>query len=155
MKQFWQNLQERDRWALILGGGAVLIYLGYLLLFAPLLNAVRDKQLEVLDKQETMQWMQKVSNQARQLKGRTTTSNSQLLTLITQQLKQDPSLSFPYQLQQTSSGEIQLNFEEVAFNAVIEWLGKLADNYQITLKQFNAERLNTAGMAKLQIIITA
>ncbi|WP_083852274.1 type II secretion system protein GspM [Legionella tunisiensis] len=62
---------------------------------------------------------------------------------------------FPYQLQQTGAGDIQLSYELVPFNHFLSWLWTLNNNYAIVLKQFSAERTPTAGVVKLQIVITA
>src|SRR3989338_1001554 len=102
MNQYWQNLNERERWMVILAGGTTIIYLIYLLVYSPLVTAVQNKTEQLIDKRETLQWLQQVRSQAKTEKKKTL-SNSKLLTLIDQQLKSNKSLNFPHNIQQTNT----------------------------------------------------
>lgn len=81
--------------------------------------------------------------------------NSQLLTTLATQLKNDTNLKFPYQLQQTGSGDIQITFDSVAFNLFITWLEKINQRYAITVKQFEADRSKTPGVTRLMILLSS
>ena len=154
MNQYWQNLNERERWMVILAGGTTIIYLIYLLVYSPLVTAVQNKTEQLIDKRETLQWLQQVRSQAKTEKKKTL-SNSKLLTLIDQQLKSNKSLNFPHNIQQTNTGDIQLTFDRVPFNLFMQWLGELNHHYNLRIQQLQIEKLDTAGMVKLQSIISA
>ncbi len=76
-----------------------------------------------------------------------------MLTLFATELKENANLKYPYQLQQTSAGEIQLSFEQVPFNAFMTWLADIDSTYRITVKQFEVSATETAGLTKLMIIV--
>ncbi|STX39098.1 type II secretion system protein GspM [Legionella feeleii] len=155
MRNFWNNLNERERWMVGIGSLFALFYLFYLLLYSPLTTAVSNKTAQLSEKQQTLTWMQQVRQQPKKQKVQQSISNAKLLTLIGNQLGTGSLRIFPYQLQQTSSGDIQLSYELVPFNYFLSWLWTLNNNYAIVLKQFSAERTPTAGVVKLQIVITA
>lgn len=154
MNQSWQNLNERERWMVILAVATTVVYLIYLLIYSPLVNAVQNKTEQLLDKKETLQWMQQVRGQARAEK-KASLSSAKLLSLIEQQLKTNKSLNFPHSIQQTSTGDIQISFDQVPFNLFMQWLGELNHRYNMRINQLQAERLDTAGMIKLQMTISA
>nr|WP_255666719.1 MULTISPECIES: type II secretion system protein GspM [unclassified Legionella] len=132
------------------------LYVYYLFLYSPLSQRVTQKSAQLVEKTATLDWMQKIRQQShmKQTKKKTV-DNSQLLTTLATHLKNDPTLKFPYQLQQTGSGDIQLTFDAVAFNLFIIWLEKINQNYAITVKQFEADRLKTSGIARLMILISS
>ena len=97
----------------------------------------------------------KIRQKNHKSKTKETVDNSQLLTILATQLKEDSTLKFPYQLQQTGSGDIQLTFDAVAFNLFIAWLEKINERYAISLKQFNAERTPTPGVVHVMVLLSA
>jgi general secretion pathway protein M len=155
VNSFWQNLNERERWMVIIAVTTLVSYLFYVLLYSPIVDRLDTNTEQLLQQKATLQWMQQVKPESIANNNQKKVSNSQLLTLIATELKNNHTLKFPYQLQQTGSGEIQLSFEKVPFQYFISWLSQLKKNYRITVKQFNVEKTETAGITKLLIIISA
>lgn len=155
MKSYLNTLNEREKWMLIGGVLCLFIYVYYLFLYAPLSNKVTQKATQLVEKTNTLAWMQKAKQQGHAAKNKQSVDNSQLLTLLAKQLKDNPTLKFPYQLQQTGSGDIQLTFDAVPFKLFLSWLAKINDQYAITVKQFNAEHSETPGITRLMLIISA
>nr|WP_230963938.1 GspM family type II secretion system protein LspM [Legionella pneumophila] len=133
---------------------SLLIYGYYLLLYAPLSNQVNQKSTQLIEKTETLEWMKQVRMQKRSAKRKESVDNSQLLTILASQLKNNKTLKFPYQLQQTGSGDIQLTFDAVPFQNFIQWLAKINELYSINIKQFDVERTSTPGVTRLMIILS-
>ena len=120
MKSYLSTLNEREKWMLVGTALFLILYVYYLFLYTPLNNQVNQKSVQLIDKMNTLQWMKKIRQQNRTTQTKQIVNNSQLLTALATQLKNDPTLKFPYQLQQTGSGDIQLTFDAVAFNLFIE-----------------------------------
>lgn len=155
MKAYLSTLNEREKWMLAGALFGVLLYIFYLFLYSPLSDAVTLKNKQLIEKTNTLAWMQKVRLQNRASQPKQVVDNSQLLTIMATSLKEDSSLKFAYQLQQTGSGEIQLTFDTVAFNLFLTWLEKISKQYAITIKQFDAERTGTPGVTHLVILVSA
>lgn len=98
---------------------------------------------------------EKVKGQNLRPKSKQAVDNSQLLTILATQLKEHTLQKFPYQLQQTGTGDVQLTFESVPFNLFVTWLTKINERYALTIKQFNAEKTPTAGVAHVMILMSA
>lgn len=155
MKTYLSTLNEREKWMLISAILCLILYSYYLFLYSPLSHQVIQKSKQLEEKTVTLDWMKKIKQQNHKPKSKQTIDNSQLLTILATQLKEDSTLKFPYQLQQTGAGDIQLTFDAVAFNSFITWLEKINQRYSITLKQFNAERTETPGIVHVMILISA
>lgn len=153
VKTYVNNLNERDRRVLVFGGVCVFFLLIYLIVFAPLLHAKHFKSQQLLEKQETLAWMQKMHQQHHTLNAPQVLTTSKLLTILAERLNATSFHRFPYQLQQTGTGNIQLSFDNVPYNAFINWLWSLREKYAFSIEQLSAERTQTPGVVKLILII--
>lgn len=147
-------MNERERWMVL---GALLcvgIYIYYFFLYSPLATQVEEKEAQLVEKIQTLEWMNKVKNLKNTEPTKRSVDNGQLLTLLATQLK-NSTIHFPYQLQQTNSGEIQISFAQIPFNVFIEWLIKIDKDYNINIKQLDVNKSATPGITQLMIIINA
>ncbi|CZG22416.1 TPA: type II secretion system protein M [Legionella pneumophila] len=154
MKTYLNKLNDREKWMVIVAGVSLFIYGYYLLLYAPLSNQVNQKSTQLIEKTETLEWMKQVRMQKRSAKRKESVDNSQLLTILASQLKNNKTLNFPYQLQQTGSGDVQLTFDAVPFQNFIQWLAKINEVYSINIKQFDVEKTSIPGVTRLMIILS-
>ena len=141
MMHYWQGLNEREQWAVRIGGIFLIIYLIYLIIFSPLFTAVDSTTAQIKEKSQTLTWMRSVRHQHDSIKSPKPITNSKLLSLIASQLNVAPYQGFHYQMQQTSSGDIQLAFEKIPYNIIMNWLWTLSQNYTVTIKHLGVERL--------------
>ena len=154
-KAYWDNLNERDRWMLGFGGVCCALFLMYMLLYAPLINAVRNKTQQLNEKQEILVWMQQARQQHKAVKSPQTLSNSKLLSVLADQLKATSFHAFSYRLQQTGTGDIQLSFVQVPYNAFVTWLWSVSQKYAFSIKQFSADKTGTTGVVKISVTFMA
>jgi general secretion pathway protein M len=155
VKSYLSNLNERERWMVISATLCVFVYVYYFFLYSPIVSRVEERQSQLLEKTQTLQWMNKVKDQKNSGTVKKNIDNGQLLTLLSTQLKNHGTIKFPFQLQQTSSGEIQLNFEQISFNLFVEWLAQLNNKYKINIKQFDINKTPIPGIVQLMIILSA
>ncbi len=149
MKTFWANLSERDRWVLFIGGVVCLIYLFYLLIYAPLIHAVDFKSRQWIEKKETLVWMRSQATTKHLPK----TIDSNLLTIFSDHIKQAPFAQFSYQLQQAGEGHVQLSFEQVPYVEFMTWLRKLNQQYTMAVTELVVARTQTPGIVKLRVVV--
>lgn len=155
MKDYLNTLNEREKWMVLLGGACLFIYVYYALLYAPLARHVVQKNALLIEKINTLKWMNDVKKEDGASHTKQTVDNNQLLTALASQLKNNQTLSFPFQLQQTASGDIQLTFESVPFQAFLAWLAQMNAQYTMTIKQLDAEKTKTQGLTRLMIVLSA
>lgn len=148
IKSYWLNLSERDRLVLSVGGLVVLMYLFYLLIYAPLTGAVETQSKLWVEKQETLAWMKRqhqVKPQSKQL-------DRNLLSLFSTQLKRASFSQFSYQLQQSGADHVQLSFEQVPYVDFLVWLRKLNQRYMMTISELTVIRTDTPGVVKMNVV---
>lgn len=155
MKAYWSSLNEREQWFLGLGIGVSLLYLFYLLVYAPLDHAVQNKTQQLLEKKVTLAWMQQQALPNKTLLVTKKLTNNQLLTAFATQLRTVSFQQSNFKLQQTGNGDIQLSYEQVPFTPFVQWLHAMSEKYAIAIKQLNAERSAAPGMVKLLVIVSA
>lgn len=150
---FLSQLSERDRLMLGLGSVFCVFYLYYLILYAPLDKAVHNARQQLAEKQATKLWMEQVRGDYKAQNKTEEISSNQLLSLLAGLLKSASFKSYPYQLQQTGSHDIQLTFDEVPFNEFMRFIRTLNEKYAFFVKQWLIERTSTPGVVKLSITI--
>ncbi len=153
IKTYWSNLNERERWMLGGGGVCCFFFLLYILIYAPLNNAVHDKSQQLIEQQETLAWMEQARLQRKNVKVPQALSSAKLLSVLADQLKSTSFHGFPYLLQQTGAGDIQLSFDQVPYNPFVTWLRSVSQTYAFSIKQFSAERTDTPGVVKVMLTI--
>lgn len=154
MKAYIENLNEREKWMVITAILCIFVYAYYFFAYAPLKKQVLLKSEQLIEKNNTLLWMKALpkyhpNDKATFLK----VDNSQLIALIAKQLKTSSISKFSYQLQQTTSGDIQLSFETVPYNTYIEWLVRINQNYSIVVKQFNSEKQAKPGFIHTTLLL--
>ena len=152
MKAYWQQLNEREQMAVVLAGVCVVMYLLYACVYAPLSAAVMNGQKQLIEKQQTLTWMQRVQQQNREEKKPQTVSGGSLLSILTNVLHHTSFHRFPYQLSQTASGEIQLQFDAVPYNAFMAWLQTQTSRYTMTIKSMDLNKTDVPGVVKVSVV---
>ena len=153
MKAYWANLSDRDRLTLSIGIIFCVLYLFYLLIYAPIVRAVHQKSHQLIEKQETLLWMENIKKEYTAKKKPEALSSGQLLSVLAEQLANTSFKQFPYQLQQIAAHDIQLSFDKVPFNAFMLWLWSINEKYAISIKQANIDHTDTAGVVKIVVVL--
>jgi general secretion pathway protein M len=151
MKAQWQQLNEREQLAVVIASGCLLIYLLYALLFSPLLDKVSIARKHWHEKNNTLIWLRHAQQNYSPNHQPQKVAAGNLLSLLTSVLKQASFHHFSYQLAQTSSGEIQLNFEEVPYNAFMTWLREQTSRYTLSIKNMEVTKTTVSGVVKVSI----
>ena len=155
MKTYLMNLNEREQWMIFGAAVVVFIYIYYMFLYSPLITKVEQRTKQFKEKKATLVCMEHIKQQKPNNSNKQLVDNGKLLTLLATQLKNSTLLRFPYQLQQTSAGEIQLSFEQVPFKFFIQWLLQVDMKYSINMKQLEMNKTATPGMAQIMIVLSS
>lgn len=154
MKAYWQQLNEREQIAVVVMGVFAVLYLFYALIYAPLVSSVAVAQADWHMKKDTLIWMRHAEQNYDGEKKPQTVAAGNLLSILTQVLNQSSFRRFPYQLSQTATGEIQLNFEQVPYNGFILWLQAQSTRYTMTVKHLDITKTDVAGVVKASVMFS-
>lgn len=152
MRAYWQQLNEREQTIVMFAGVGLSVYLLYALVFAPLSEAVTQAQMNWHSKTNTLSWLRRAQQNYNPSQKPQRVAASNLLSILTAVLKQTSFHHFPYQLAQTTSGEIQLNFEEVPYNAFTVWLRNQTARYTLTIKNMEVTKTPVPGVVKVSVV---
>lgn len=152
---FWEQLSNRDRLALILGLSTLLIFIFYQFIYSPLTESVAMKTQQLKEKKATVAWLNTIQIGKKTKDKAQSISKTRLLSLIGSELQSPTLKNFPAQVEQTGLGDIQVSFDKVPYNPFMSWLWKLNKAYAIQLKQVNIEKTETAGVVKVMLVIAA
>ena len=152
---YWKQRNEREQWMLIAGGIIGITYLFYVLIYAPLTSSVFKKTIQLREKRSTLIWMKQIQHQYAQTNQvAPKVGTTELLSLIASQLQQPNFQTYPYEMKQTSSGDIEIHFDKVPYNTMIQWLQKLTQHYQTQIQSLRFEQTNTPGVVQCHLLIS-
>lgn len=155
LKTHWNQLNEREQIWVGLGGLGGVLLLFYLLIYQPLVVAVAEQQSMGIEKKSTLIWLQQARASFSREHMPQPVTTATLLSVLTNLLNHVSFKRFPYQLEQTSNGDIQLTFAAVPYNLFIPWLQTQSRQYAWTIKNLNVNRSNKAGVVKVSVVFTA
>ncbi len=151
--QYWDGFNERERRAATVGLMGVVLYLMYSI-YSPIKQSVLEHTRLLHEKRTTLSWMQHAKEQyVPAAKGPKTLDGSKGLSVFSDTLSKASFHESPYQLQQMPEGALQLAFESVPYSAFLHWLWEMGQRYAMTIKAFDAEKTDTQGLVRLNIII--
>ena len=148
----WKELSERDRYVAIFGILLLTVYLLYVLIYAPLFNAIESNHNKLFTQRDTLEWMSNVPRGKLMNQAHVTKSSTQILAIMSQQLANSVFKADHYQLQQLGNNDLQLSFDQVPYNKFIEWLWTFTEKNHLSIRQFNVEKTKLVGAVKLQVI---
>ena len=148
----WTNLNERERWTLGVGIIFCCIFLFYYVIYSPLITAVQVNSQQLIEKQETLTWMQQIRQEHPTQTVSKSVTSAQFLTVLDDRLAKSSFKQFNYQLQQTGISDIKLSYDQVPYTAFMDWLRVFNQEYSFTTKQFTVESTDTPGVVKMMVI---
>ena len=152
IKNYLAQLNTREQRLVIITSILVVLSVLYFMIYEPLTTAQSEATKQLIEKKETLAWMTQVKHQAGKSSQQSIGDTSQLLSILTKQLSDSNLKHFPYQLQQSSGGQVELSYEKVPFNLFIEWLLTFQSQYAIHIDRLSAAKGEQEGLVKLTIV---
>ncbi len=158
MKEWFANLQPRER--LILLGAALLLLplMIYLLLWEPLDKEVQTLRNSVSAGQKQIVWLQQASAEVRTLKagGAATTTNTSvsLISAVETTATQRNLRGNLKRIEPQGSDKIAIDIDNAAFDDIIRWIGELQTRYGASVSQFSASRGDEPGRIEGRLVLT-
>lgn len=155
-QEHWQKWR-RERPMQMLWAGAILACLiYYLAILLPLDYGVNQLNDNIQTDRTQASWMAKAAQEILQLRQalphqriKTTAST---FTLVNQAINEHGWNNLVTDVHQVEQNRVQVNFNAIAFNELITWLGKLFDRYGIYVVEITLEK-NQAGIVQATLIL--
>ncbi|KHD05250.1 hypothetical protein PN36_00030 [Candidatus Thiomargarita nelsonii] len=148
MKQWFKQLAPRERRTLIIGAVALGGILVYFMLWTPFVTARTQLENIVAAQKATLHWMQTAAFEVQQLRHQSPpTHKASLLSLI------DQSTLAQARIEPKGDSEVQVNFDEVNFTELMQWLGQLYNQHQVIVRTISIERLDSDDRVKVRLML--
>ncbi|OGT43510.1 MAG: hypothetical protein A3F13_00205 [Gammaproteobacteria bacterium RIFCSPHIGHO2_12_FULL_40_19] len=158
MRSWWENLLDRERQMLTVGGILGGILFVYAAIWTPLSDAVEDRKMAVVTQHQLLHDLKNTSAKIQQLKAEGVhadiSDNIDLLSMAEQTLSQEALSTYLKQVKQPDKNQVALTFENIPFDKLMQWLQTLTTSYGVHVLQLNATRLPVIGVANVTIVIS-
>lgn len=154
IKQYLDQLNERERRAVIIAAVALLVFIPYQFIWTPFHNSLKNLEVRVEQQQKDLLWMQERVNEAHVLTRAATggNNNSQpIYGLVESSARQ--RFGNGIRVQQEGKGGVRVTMKNISFDDVMLWLDKLYYQQHVNVKEFTIERQSGAGRVNANILI--
>lgn len=157
MKQWWLNLNLREKQTVAFGGIALIAALLYLIIWSPLTSSVSTFRDQIKHNQNLLDWMKTadIKIQAAEKSGQNPhiISTGSHLTVVQNDLKKSPIANNITQLVQADNDSVKLTFQRVDFDLLLTWLTTLWQQQGLIVTQMTVKPGDAPGMVSAELIV--
>ncbi len=158
MKDWWNNMETREQRFVVMAAIVVFIFLAYLLIWSPLVEARNNKRQYVENQQQLLSWMTTKSNEVKQIKLTNPNllkkdSKRSLLAIVDSLSKQMGLRVAINRIEPDGPHNTTIWIEEMNFDALITMLGELDKRSNVKVKEANVTKLEKPGVVKAKITL--
>lgn len=129
LRVYWNSLSRRERLIVGLGGAAVIVIIGYVLVWEPWQRALQRLRVQVPTQIEALTWMQGEAARVAPLRTRRgdgAPSGMPVLTVIERSAREAQLRDAIRRIQPGRDNEVQVWLSNVAFDTWLRWIDALS-----------------------------
>lgn len=152
MQQWFNNLTRQEQLLLLVGGAVVIAYLLVVVILRPMSASVAALELQNKAAQESLHNVQALVEEYKTLEksGAVKVSGKQNLTrLIDTTVKNNQLLMNRFQ--PSSSGDVQVRFENAVYNHILLWLHELEHDHGVVVKDLSVSTGSAPGLVGVSV----
>ncbi len=158
MKEWWENLAERERLLLSVGALVLALLLGYLFVVEPLQNELKTATAERDAKTALFHKLQGIAAEADALRAQRVLAGSLPDGADAQSLVQQSAEAAGLKEQVKNvgpgdAGSVKLRLEQARFDTALLWLATLRQQYGLRVEAFSAKRAGEPGTADVDVTL--
>jgi type II secretory pathway component PulM len=154
IKQYLDQLNERERRAVIAAAVALALFIPYQFIWAPFKHSMNTLESRVEQQQKDLLWMQDRVSEAQELaraSGGNTGSTQPVYGLIESTARQ--RFGGDIRVQQEGKSGVRVTMKNIGFDDVMLWLDELYYKQHVNIKEFTVDRQTGAGRVNANILI--
>jgi len=150
---FWQARSARERSVLVGGFGLVVVLLGYMLLWRPMLQDIARLQEQLPRLRAEAAQIGRAGDEVARLRGKAlpATQNQQQLLPLMERSAATHGLQGIFAQASNGPSRIRASFERAPFNAWISWVDELHRTHRIVLVSGKLSALDAPGIVRAQV----
>jgi general secretion pathway protein M len=156
MREWFDNLSERDR-KIVTYGGAVVLVLVLAGIIVPLNRNIAMARERVTRKQSDLQFIQSVAPQlaaAGPASGNAATAES-LVVLVDSSARESGLGKSLSNSQPTGDKGLRVRLDRVSFDAMVAWLARLSQQHGVRVESAEIESAGEAGLVNAGLVLKA
>ena len=160
MKQWFDNLESRERLLVVSGAAVLVIFLVFVLVLQPLRSSYNSLKDTVSGQRETAQWMQQSAHQVQQLRRAGGTAGKglggrSLLAVADSTARAGGLGPFLKRVEPEGRNGVRLWLEGASFDDLVKWLGILSTSHGVDVDNVSLERTESAGRVNARLTLQA
>lgn len=159
MKEWFEQLDPRER-KIVIAGGVMLVVLGiYSLMWSPFVNGLENLRKSTAEKQTLLVWMQDTAQEVKKLRALNPIQNNRggagqsLLGLIDRTSKQSKLGSAVKRVKPEGSSKAHVWLEDAEFNDVIRWLENMDNRHDIKIVSGMVDKQDSPGVVNIRLVL--
>jgi len=149
-----EQLNERERFMVYAAALALLIFLPYQILWAPLMNTVEDRRAKIEKQESDLVWMQSHLAEVKGLSATTSRSvgSGQPLYGVVEKTARN-KFGSDIRVQQEGKKGIRIQIKNSGFDDIMNWLDDLQFRHKVNVKDFKIDSEKTVGRVRASILV--
>lgn len=155
LKQYLEQLNERERRMVYAAAIALALYLPWQLLWVPFSNAIENAAERVATQEQDLLWMQDKLAEIRQLSSMgagTGGASGQSIYGVVESTAQQ-KFTGEIRIQQEGTGGVRVVLRNAAFDELMIWLDDLHTRYKANVAELKVDRESAPGRVSVSILI--
>lgn len=158
IQEKWQPLADREKKAVLIGGAFLGVFILYAGIWSPWLNHLEAMREHIHTQQKNLVWMQNVDTQLVQLEknpkqSEHVTSPIALLSILQKQVDEARLQSNLVQLKQASNETIEIQFQKVSFDKLMQLLIHISKEQSVQIATLNATADTEPGLVNADVVL--
>jgi len=157
-KEWFDNLQPRERRFLVAGAAVVIVMFLYLIIWDPLVSNINSLKKSNQENQKLITWMEQSAAEVQKLQAKINagrpmnrSKGQSLLGIIDRTAKQAKLSKNMAKVQPDGKDRAKVWLEDVSFNDMIQWLEQLQRREGIRIDTTVIERRDTSGLVNARL----
>jgi general secretion pathway protein M len=154
MRAWYENLSERDRRVVSIGGGVVLV-LGLLAIILPLNTQITLARKRITTKQADLAFIQSVAPQvAAAGPGAAGAANAESLVVLIDSSARESGLGKALSSSQpTGDKGLRIRLDKAPFDALVAWLARLSQQHGVRVESAEIESAGEVGLVNAGLVL--
>ncbi len=148
MKQWWSQLQKKERHLVILMGVLITFFLCYHLIWSPISQGLEQESKKLKRNQELKVYVEHHIGAAKTQKGGAKQPGNGTLSSVINRVARGYDIAITRV--QPQGEDIQVWINEVSFNTLLIWLADLTQNNGLQVKTIDITEGSADGMVKIR-----
>ncbi|GAB4174842.1 MAG: hypothetical protein Kow0020_10400 [Wenzhouxiangellaceae bacterium] len=157
MKDWWANLQARERLWLLIGAGAVGVTLLWLVVWEPLAGQREALRAELAAQRALLDWLDRIEPRVRELRRQQRPERDfggrSPLAVVDLSARAAGLAGALNRIEPGDSGQIRVRFTNADFEALMQWLETLIAERPLSVAGFEATRGRAPGRVDAMVVL--